>query len=200
MDTQQSVKERRSVKHYVPSFELPQEHLDQLIDCTLLSPTSFNIQNWRFVVIKDKQVREKIREVAWNQALVTDASVLFVLCADLKSWEKDPQRYWVNAPKETQDFLVPAIIDYYKDNNQLWRDEAMRSCGIAAQTLMLMAKSLGYDSCPMIGFDQDKVAELIKLPDDHVVCMMLVVGKGTKPAWPKPGQLPPEDVLIKNHF
>ena len=80
------------------------------------------------------------------------------------------------------------------------RDEAMRSVGIVAQTIMLAAKSMGYDSCPMIGFDGDKVSEIINLPEDHVVCMMLVVGKATKPAWPKPGQLPLDDVLVVNSF
>ena len=65
---------------------------------------------------------------------------------------------------------------------------------------MLAAKSMGYDSCPMIGFDPEKVAELINLPEDHMVGMLVVVGKATKPAWPKPGQLPLSDVLIKNRF
>lgn len=80
------------------------------------------------------------------------------------------------------------------------RDEAMRSVGIVAQTIMLAAKAMGYDSCPMIGFDGEQVAEIINLPDDHVIGMMLVVGKAVKPAWPKPGQLSLDDVLIKDLF
>ena len=71
---------------------------------------------------------------------------------------------------------------------------------MAAQTIMLAAKAMGYDSCPMIGFDADKVGELIQLPDDHAVGMFVTVGKGTKPAWPKPGQLPVEDVVIHDRF
>ncbi len=80
------------------------------------------------------------------------------------------------------------------------RDEAMRSCGIAAQTLMLAARTLGYDSCPMIGFDPDAVAKLIRLPGDHVVAMMLAIGKATAPANPRGGQLPLEEVLLINRF
>jgi len=76
----------------------------------------------------------------------------------------------------------------------------MRSCGIAAQTLMLAAKSMGYDSCPMDGFDFEKVAELIQLPDDHVIAMFVAIGKGTKEAWPRPGQLESDKVIIKNRF
>lgn len=122
------------------------------------------------------------------------------MCADIKSWAREPERYWQDAPKEAQDILIPMIRPFYEGKEQLQRDEGLRSIGIAAQTIMLASKSIGYDSCPMIGFDSDKVAELIKLPKDHLVGMLLVVGKAIKPAWPKPGQLPLDDVLVKNTF
>ena len=76
---------------------------------------------------------------------------------------------------------------FYQGKEELQRDEAMRSCGIAGQTIMLAAKAMGYDSCPMIGFDAEKVAELIRLPEDHAIGFMISVGKGIKAAWPKPG-------------
>ena len=82
----------------------------------------------------------------------------------------------------------------------LQRDEAQRSIGIAMQTLMLAAQDLGYQSCPMFGFEIAKVAELVNLPDDHVMGPMVAIGKGTKDPWPKPGQLPLEDVLVENRF
>lgn len=96
--------------------------------------------------------------------------------------------------------MLPAIDGYYRGREQIQRDEAMRSCSIAAQTLMLTAKSMGYDSCPMDGFDFDKVAELIKLPGDHVIAMFVVIGKGIKDAWPRPGQLALDEVVIENSF
>lgn len=123
-----------------------------------------------------------------------------MLCADLKAWEREPQRYWVNAPAEVQGFLVPAIDGYYRDKPQVQRDEVMRSCGIAAQTLMLAAKAMGYDSCPMDGFDFEAVGKLIKLPADHAIAMFVAIGKGTKETWPRPGQLPYEDVVLENGF
>ena len=76
----------------------------------------------------------------------------------------------------------------------------MRSCGIAAQTLMLAAKALGYDTCPMIGFDPDAVAKLINLPEKYVVAMLVVVGKAEKPARVRGGQLPMTEVVIENKF
>ena len=166
----------------------------------ILSPTAFNIQNWRFVVVSDPAQRARIREAAWDQAQVTDSSLFIVLCADLKSWEKQPERYWKDAPEDVQQFILPAIDNYYRGRDQVQRDEAMRSCGIVAQTLMLAARAMGYDSCPMDGFDFDKVAELINLPEDHVIAMFVAIGKGTREAWPRPGQLALEDVVISDSF
>ena len=96
--------------------------------------------------------------------------------------------------------MVPMIAPFYENNHQLQRDEAMRSVGIASQTLMLAAKTMGYDSCPMIGFDPIQVAKIIQLPDNHVVAMMLTVGKALKNAKVRGGQLPYEDVVFRDTF
>lgn len=200
MDTKKAIETRRAVKHYDATHSMKPDEVDELLSLATLSPTAFNIQNWRFVVVADTELRQQIREASWGQAQVTDASLLIVLCADLKAWEKEPVRYWKDAPKEVQDFVLPAIDDYYRGKEQAQRDEAMRSCGIAAQTLMLAAKSMGYDSCPMDGFDFAKVAELINLPDDHIISMFVVVGKQTQEARPRAGQLSLDDVVITNSF
>lgn len=200
MDTLKAIQARRAVKHYDPDHTMTEAEERQLMETALLAPTAFNIQNWRFVLVKDPGLRKEIRAAAWDQAQVTDASLLIVLCGDLKSWAKKPERYWQNAPKEVADFLVPAIGQYYEGKERVQRDEVMRSCGLAGQTIMLAAKAMGYDSCPMDGFDFQKVGELIGLPDDHVVSFMIAVGKGTKPAWPKPGQIPYEEAVFENRF
>ena len=200
MEVIEAIQARRAVKYYDTSHSFTEEEINQLLSLAILSPTAFNIQNWRFLIVKDMELRKQIREVAWNQPQVTDASLLIILCADLKSWDKDPQRYWQNAPKEVQDFIIPAIDSYYRDKEQVQRDEAMRSCGIAAQTLMLAAKALGYDSCPMDGFDYDAVGKLINLPKDHVVAMFVAIGKGIKEAWPRGGQMPLREVVITDRF
>ena len=200
MKTFDAIEQRHSVKHYDPSHEMTKEEITKLFTHASQSPTAFNIQNWRFVHVTDTELRGKIREVAWGQAQVTDASMLIILTADTKAWEKEPVRYWKNADEPVQQFMVPAIDQYYRDKNQTQRDEAMRSCGIAAQTLMLSAKSMGYDSCPMDGFDFDAVGKLINLPEDHVIAMFVVVGKGTKDAWPNPGKLPLSEIVVENKF
>ena len=76
------------------------EEVMELLSLAMLSPTAFNIQNWRFVIVRDPVLRRRIREVAWDQEQVTDASLFIILCADLKAWEKGPERYYRNAPKE----------------------------------------------------------------------------------------------------
>lgn len=195
-----AINNRRSVKHFDPQHRMKQQEIDQLLQLAKLSPTAFNQQNYRFVLVEDKTLRHSIRAVANNQTQVTDASLLIILCADCKAWKKDPRRYWANAPIEVQDYMETSIEKYYRNREHYQRDEAMRSCGIAAQTIMLTALSMGYDTCPMDGFDFDAVAELINLPHDHVITMFVVVGKALKPARARPSQLPMNDIVIHNHF
>ncbi len=200
MDVLKAIQERRSVKHFDPDHIMTEDEQKQILSLAALSPTAFNIQHWRFLIVEDTELRNQIKEAAWGQAQVTDSSLLVVLCADKKAWTKNPERYWVNAPKEVQDYLIPAIGNYYEGKDRVQQDECMRSCGIAAQTLMLAAKGMGYDSCPMDGFDFDKVAELIKLPEDHVLAMFVAIGKAIEPANPRGGQLPLNEIVIKNRF
>jgi nitroreductase len=200
MNTFDAIRERRAIKYFDPRHEFTKQETEQLIELAMQAPSSFNIQHWRLVNVTNKVLRAKLREAANDQAQVTDASLLFVVTVDIKAWEKDPARYWVNAPKEAQDILVPWIHPFYAEKEQLQRDEAMRSAGIMLQTMMLSAKAMGYDSCPMVGFNFDKVAELIHLPKDYAVAAMLAIGKGIKPAWPKPGFIPKSEMVIENHF
>ncbi len=200
MNVINAIQDRRSIKVYDKQHKMTQEEIEKLIALAALSPTAFNIQNWRFVVVQDEELRKKIRSVSWNQPQVTDASILIVLCGDLKAWEKEPQRYWRNAPQEVQNSLVPAIGNYYRENPQVQRDEVMRSCGMAAMTIMLAAKEMGYDTCPMDGFDFEAVAKIINLPEDHIPSMFVVVGKPLDKAKPRSGQLPLSEVLIDNSF
>ena len=158
------------------------------------------MQNWRFVVVRDTELRKQIRAAAVDQAQVTDASLLLVLCADLNAWSKEPGRYWEGAPQMYRDVLVPAIDAYYRDKPQVQRDEAMRSCGLIAMSIMLLAQEQGWHSCPMDGFDFDAVGKLINLPDNHVVCMMVVVGKRDEESFPRVGKLPLAEVYFENTF
>jgi nitroreductase len=196
----EAIQARRSVKQFNAQHKMSEAELNELIALAMLSPTAFNIQHWRFVSVEDKALREQVRAVSWNQAQVTDASALIVLVADTQAWAKDPARYWQNAPQATRDFMLPAIQQFYQDKPQMQRDEALRSCGMAAMTLMLAAQQMGYDSCPMDGFDFDAVSQLLNLPADHIPVMFVAIGKAVQPAWPRAGQLDISEVLIRNRF
>jgi nitroreductase len=200
MDTFDAIYARRSIKQYDPAHEMPEADLTKILEAAIQAPTSFNIQHWRFVVVKDKALRAEIRANGNDQAQMTEASVLIAMTADVKAWTKSPARYWQHAPTEVADLLVNWMAPFHEGREWLQRDEAQRSIGMAMQTIMLAAKALGYDSCPMIGFEIEKVAELINLPDDHVMGPLIAIGKGTKDAWPKPGQLPLSEVVITDRF
>ena len=125
---------------------------------------------------------------------------MVVICGDRNAFGQDTERYWANAAPEVRQAIVPMIKGAYGGNEELQRDENLRSGGLAAQTLMLAAKAMGYDTCPMIGFDFAAVAEIIKLPADHDIVMAVTLGKALESARERGGQLPLEDVVFRNSF
>lgn len=200
MHIDEAIQTRRAVKAYDSNFQLSREEKDELLRLALLAPSAFNLQHVRMVEVADPALRAQIREVGWNQAQMTDASMLVVFCAQVDSWEKNARRVWEGTPPEVQDYMAGAIDNYYRDKPQVQRDETMRSCGLMAQTLMLAARGKGLDSCPMDGFDFEAVGKLIGLPENHVIAMMVAVGKRTVDPKPRVGKLPFEEVVIRDRF
>lgn len=200
MDTSEAIKTRRSVKRFDKDHLMTQAEIDALLELALLSPTSYNIQNWRFVTVTGQALKDRLCEMSHNQVQVSEASLVIILCADLNAWNRDPERYWMGIPPARREAVATSIKRSYAGRPGLQRDEAMRSCGIAAQTIMLAARSMGYDTCPMKGFDYDAVGNLINLPDDHVITMMIVVGKGRMDPPSRESQLPLSEVVFKDSF
>jgi len=200
MDVRTAIETRRAIKQFDPNHAMTEHEIDALMSLALLSPTAFNIQHWRFVLVRNPELREAIRAVSWMQPQITEASLLVVICADVSAWEKEPDRYWRNASDDVREGVVAAIGEYYRGRPQTQRDEAMRSCGIAAQTLMLAAREMGYDSCPMDLSDFDEVAKLIRLPEEHVIAMFVALGKRVREPWPRAGQLPVDEVVLVDRF
>ncbi|MCL7743624.1 nitroreductase family protein [Guyparkeria hydrothermalis] len=200
MQVSEAIESRRAIKQFDPEHELSVAEQDRLIELAMKSPTAFNLQHWRFVVVRDPAQRQAIREVAWDQSQVTDASMLVILCGRRDVWQQDAQRVWRGAPAEVREMMHGAIDAYYRDQPQVERDEVMRSCGIAGQTLMLAAREMGLDSCPMDGFDFDAVGRVINLPDNHVISFMVAIGKKAADVWPRPGQLGIDEVRFVDQF
>lgn len=201
MHTFDAIEQRRSIKQFDATHKFTKQEEEHLLSAAIKAPTSFNIQHWRFVILRDPELRSRIRkELGNDQSQMTDASLLILMTADMKAWAKSPERYWKNAPLDVANLLVNWMGPFHEGREWLQRDEAQRSIGMAMQNIMLAATAMGYHSCPMIGFDIDKVAELINLPDDHVMGPMVAIGKGTRDAAPRGGQLPLEEVIVENTF
>ena len=200
MDTFEAISSRRAIKKFDPNHKMTSEEVDSLMKLTILSPTSYNQQNWRFVTVTDQSIKEKIGIAARNQAQPVDGSLVILLCGNMSAWKDDPLRYWQNHPTEKQELVKASLEKKYSDSTQNIRDEAIRSCGFAGQTIMLAARQMGLDSCPMVGFDYDEMAKIIELPDDHLIVLMIVVGKSLEPAKQRGGQLSLDEVVFKNKF
>jgi nitroreductase len=200
MDTFDAIKTRRAIKKFDSSHKMSPEDVKTLQELTILSPTSYNQQNWRFVYVTDQTVKDKISKAARDQAQPKDGSLVIVLCGNLNAWKEEPLRYWRNNTPEKQELVKNSLIRKYENSPENRRDEAMRSCGFAAQTIMLAARQMGLDSCPMVGFEYDELAEIINLPKDHMIVMMVVVGKRAADASERGGQLPLDEVFFENKF
>ncbi len=199
MTVTEALKKRRAIKEYDPGFVIPEKDINELFAKTLLTPSSFNLQHWRFAAVVDPAMKTRLCEASWGQRHIRDASLVVVLAGNLDAAESASE-YWRHAPANVQDRLVPRIGKFYEDDHQLKRDEAIRSASLAAMSLMLVATEMGYETCPMIGFDAPQVIEIVRMPENWIPVMMITVGRGTREPRPKPGQLKVEDVAFWNAF
>lgn len=200
MDTFDVIAARRSVKKFDPDHVMSEQEITRLMDAVVLSPTSYNIQNWRFVLITDPEVKQQVRAKGYGQAQYSDCSLVVFICGDRNAYNQDTERYWADASADVQTAIVPMIKGAYGSSEELRRDENFRSGGMAGQTLMLAAKEMGYDTCPMIGFEFKAVADIIKLPADHDIIMAVTVGKALEPARARGGQLALDEVTFRDSF
>ena len=200
MDVFEAIETRRAIKKFDPTYKMDEDDVQKLMKHVILTPTSYNQQNWRFVIATDQNVKEKISVAARGQAQPKDGSLVVILCGDMDAWKIEPLRYWKNHPSEKQEMVKSALGRKYGDNPQNIRDEAIRSCGMAAQTIMLAARQMGLDSCPMVGFEYDELANLVNLPKNHMIVMMVVVGKRAEDAAQRGGQLHLDEVVFENNF
>ncbi len=200
MDTFEAINTRRAIKKFDSTYKMSPEQVSSLMELTILSPTSYNQQNWRFITVTDQLIKEQISKAARNQSQPSDGSLVIILCGNMNAWKEDPLRYWKNSTLEKQEYVKKALHTKYAENPQNQRDEAMRSCGFAGQTIMLAARQMGLDSCPMVGFEYDELAKIINLPEDYLIVLMIVVGKAAEAANPRGGQLSLDKVVFENRF
>ncbi|TVR48268.1 MAG: nitroreductase family protein [Puniceicoccaceae bacterium] len=198
MTVTEAIRSRRAIKGYDRDFVMPEADLRRLFELTALSPSSFNLQHWRFAAVTDPAVKEALCEAAWNQRHIRDASLVVVVAGDPSAPDRAAD-YWHAAPADVRDKLVPMIQAFYQDAG-FRRDEAIRSGALASMTLMLAAQEMGYATCPMIGFDHARLAEIVALPEGWVPIMLITVGRGNRPPHPRSGQMRLHELVFRDRF
>lgn len=200
MDTLELIKNRISANMFDSSRSLTEDEIKELIGYATESPSSFNIQHWRFIAVTDKEAKERLKAVAYNQPKVADAAVTFIVLGDLRGHEKLEQIYSPLVDSMGQE-KVNATIGMAKGmyaNEQNARDEAIRSASLASMTLMLAAEAKGLVSGPMIGFDPEGVKREFGISDRYVPVMLIAVGYEASGNFPRKPRLKVDEVLAFN--
>lgn len=197
MEFAEIVQQRFSVKSYDPDKAISDVELRELFEEVILSPSSFNLQHWTFIAVKNPAVKKQLREAAWGQAQMEEGSVAVLVCGKLDAYKDAPEIY-KTAPGEIQEKVLPMIQDFYGSNDQLQRDEAIRSASLAAMTMMYGAVNRGWGTCPMIGFDPKAVSKILKLTANLIPVMFVVLGHQKEAPRPRSYRHPIEDVVRLN--
>jgi nitroreductase len=180
--------------------KLTEEETSQLLSLTALSLSAFNVHNCRFVVVRDQDLRKQINKFSDHPSQVPPNSSLIILCADLQHWERTSGSNGENDSHGPPETSTSRKKTSHRNNDHLHRDEAMCSCGIAAQTFMLTSRAMNYDSWRLEGFDYEGIGKLINLPPDYVVAILLVVGKNIKQLSHNAGQFNFNELVIMDQF
>ena len=183
MDLELAIRERHSVSRFDATHPVTDEALSGLFRLATLSPSSFNLQHGRFVVVRDPQRKLRLQEAAYGQKQVGQAPAVVVVCGKLGA-HRDAAKVFANVPPEARDRLIAQVEAVYGNAPALQRDEAIRSASLASMTLMLVAKAHGLDTSPLTGFDPRAVAAVAGLDEEHFPVMLLCIGKEAGPARP----------------
>lgn len=201
MKVNTAILSRASVRAFDPSHAISAEQKRELLELAGRAPSAWNIQHWRFVLIENDELRQQMRDAAMGQPQVTDCSMFVAIVVDLEAWNRSPARYFDFLPDDYAQAYAAKIQEFYNGREWLARDDAMRSCGLAAQTLMLATTAAGLASCPMDLFDEERVSQLLRLPAGHVVAMFVAIGKALPGSnAPKASRLPYDEVVLIDRF
>lgn len=185
----QAIQERRATPGFLAD-PVPDNDLKKILLAGLSAPSAYNLQPWRFVVVRDSKQRAKLRQAAMKQPKVEEAPVVIVACGDLKGWHNenvdelirvsrengygDEVRY-ASMRKNIANFFgsVPGTAGGLAPDFAVW---ANRQTMIAFTTMMWMAEVLGYDTAPMEGFYEDQVKSVLDIPAQVRVVALLAIG------------------------
>ncbi|PYI51002.1 nitroreductase family protein [Paenibacillus flagellatus] len=198
------IRERQSIRGYDPNVQISEQELREMIEEAVLAPSSSNLQPWRFLVVQDPAVKAKLQPIANNQKQVTESSATVVLLGDTEAYRNADVIYdravEAGLSKEFRDSYVPRIKEYYtRLTPEAARSIALIDGGLVAMQFMLVAKARGYDTVPMGGFSPEKLIEEFDIPSRYVPVMLISVGKGAAPGFPK-ARLTVDEVTFWNRL
>lgn len=191
---------RSAAKYYDPAASLSDDQIRELVRIGTSAPTSFHMQNWRFIAVRSPEAKARLSPIAWNQPPITDAAVTFIVCGQLADSSVIPDRLaplvaaGVMPAEMVPEWEIPAR-NLYREHPQRQRDEAVRTATFGAAAMIYGARSLGLGSTPMIGFDAEAVHREFGLAHDEVPVLLLSVGAERPGNWPQKPRLPVADVL-----
>ncbi|WP_235941647.1 nitroreductase family protein [Paenibacillus puerhi] len=195
---EQFLQSRHSVRQYVAGTVLSDQELNELLELASCAPSSWNLQHWRYLVIREQANKERLLPIAYGQQQVVDAAAVIVVLGDLEANKVTEQVYEKAAP-EIREMMKKQVDSAYAGNPSLARDEAIRNASFAAQQLMLAAKAKGYDTVPMGGYNSQALIKEFAIPERYVPVVMIPVGKAAKPARAT-DRLPLEHQTIHERF
>ena len=183
MDAIQAIKERRSINFFETDKEIPGDKLKELIEIANLSPSSFNLQPWKVVVVKDPEKKKILKQCAFNQPKVEEASVVLILIADPNAVEENMDRMldsWHELgyikPEMKETYRGMANNLYGKPDSLKRKIFAVKNTALFAMNLMIAAKGLGLETHPMDGFDEECIKREFNIPADKIIPMLVAVG------------------------
>ncbi|MTV14073.1 MULTISPECIES: nitroreductase family protein [Bradyrhizobium] len=196
----ETILSRSAAKYYDSTVTLSDEQIRDLVRIGTSAPTSFHLQNWRFIAVRSTEAKARLLPIAWNQPAISEAAVTFIIIGQLADASTVPERL---APVVEAGIMPAHMVPewegpargLYDNHPQRQRDEAVRSATFGAAAIVYAARSLGLGSTPMIGFDAEAVHREFSLAEHEVPVMLLTVGPERPGNWPQKPRLPVADVL-----
>jgi len=193
---------RRSIKSFDSNVKISHEEMHEMIESAAKAPSSVNMQPWRFVVVESKEGKEKLRPlIRFNTNQNDTSSAMIIIFGDMKCYEKAEKIYGKavekdlmpeNVKKELMNFFMPA---YENATREKMNDIVKIDSSLSAMQLMLVARSHGYDTNAIGGFEHDKLAEAFELdPERYVPVVIIAIGKGNKTSY-ESVRLDVEDII-----
>lgn len=191
---------RSAAKYYDPTAILSDDQIRELVLIGTSAPTSFHLQNWRFIAVRTAEAKARLSPIAWSQPPITEAAVTFIVCGQLADSSVIPDRL---APMVELGVMPATMVsewekparELYMEYPQRQRDEAVRTGTFGAAAMIYAALSMGLGSTPMIGFDADAVHREFGLAENEVPVMLLSIGPLRPGNWSQKPRRPVADVL-----